>query len=113
MVGGAYFPGRDRSDQPDDLSRVYPAEIVTLRASHARLWAELSRRGVALLKVTSLSKHFHAEPLFADVDLVLGPGDRVGLVGPNGTGKSTLLRVLTGQEPPSSGRVELGPDTRL
>jgi ATPase subunit of ABC transporter with duplicated ATPase domains len=66
-----------------------------------------------LLKVTSLSKHFHAEPLFADVDLVLGPGDRVGLVGPNGAGKSTLLRVLTGQEPPSSGRVELGPGTRL
>jgi ATPase subunit of ABC transporter with duplicated ATPase domains len=66
-----------------------------------------------LLKVTSLSKHFHAEPLFADVDLVLGPGDRVGLVGPNGVGKSTLLRVLTGQEPPSSGRVEQGPDTRL
>jgi ATPase subunit of ABC transporter with duplicated ATPase domains len=66
-----------------------------------------------LLKVTSLSKHFHAEPLFAGVDLIIGPGDRVGLVGPNGVGKSTLLRVLTGQEPPSSGRVEFGPDTRL
>jgi ATPase subunit of ABC transporter with duplicated ATPase domains len=68
--------------------------------------------GIALLKVTSLSKQYHAEPLFAGVDLVLGPGDRVGLVGPNGVGKSTLLRVLTGQEPPSSGRVHLGPDTR-
>ena len=66
-----------------------------------------------MLKVTSLSKSFHAEPLFSGVDLVLGAGDRVGLVGPNGTGKSTLLRVLTGAEPPSSGRVLRGPGTRL
>jgi ATPase subunit of ABC transporter with duplicated ATPase domains len=65
------------------------------------------------LKVTALSKRFHAEPLFADVEFLLGPGHRVGLVGPNGAGKSTLLRVITGQEPPSSGRVQLGPDTRL
>jgi ATPase subunit of ABC transporter with duplicated ATPase domains len=66
-----------------------------------------------LLKITALSKHFHADPLFADVDFVLGPGDRIGLVGPNGVGKSTLLRILAAQEQPSTGRVDLGPDTRL
>jgi ATPase subunit of ABC transporter with duplicated ATPase domains len=66
-----------------------------------------------VLKASALSKHFHAEPLFVGVDLILGPGDRVGLVGPNGAGKSTLVRILTGQEPPSAGRVVPGPGTRL
>ena len=43
------------------------------------------------------------------IELSLHPGDRVGLVGPNGVGKSTLLRVLAGQDVPDRGRVELQP----
>ncbi|HEY0699181.1 MAG TPA: ATP-binding cassette domain-containing protein, partial [Micromonospora sp.] len=66
-----------------------------------------------MLKVVSVSKHYDAEPLFTGVDLTLGAGDRVGLVGPNGVGKSTLLRILTGQESPSSGHVRCSPDTVL
>ncbi|OLE19923.1 MAG: ABC transporter ATP-binding protein [Catenulispora sp. 13_1_20CM_3_70_7] len=65
----------------------------------------------AFLKVESLSKSYDSELLFADVEFVVGPGDRIGLVGPNGVGKSTLLRCLTGQERPSSGRVTLAPHT--
>ena len=49
--------------------------------------------------------------LFADLDLVLAPGDVVGLVGANGAGKSTLLRILAGLEPPEAGRVELSPSS--
>ncbi|MER7417069.1 ABC-F family ATP-binding cassette domain-containing protein [Micromonospora peucetia] len=66
-----------------------------------------------MLKVVSVSKHYDAEPLFTDVELVLNAGDRVGLVGPNGVGKSTLLRVLTGEEPPSGGHVALAPGIRI
>ena len=47
--------------------------------------------------------------MLESIDLALHPGDRVGLVGPNGVGKSTLLRVLAGQDVPDSGRVELQP----
>src|SRR5690606_12665610 len=50
-----------------------------------------------------------ARTLFADLDLVLAPGDVVGLVGVNGAGKSTLLRMLAGQEKPESGTVQLSP----
>ena len=48
-------------------------------------------------------------PVLADVDLVVGPGDRIGVVGANGTGKSTLLDVLAGELVPTTGTVEMGP----
>ena len=62
-----------------------------------------------MLKATSLAKRHDGDDLFVSLDLVLGRGDRVGLVGPNGSGKSTLLRVLAGAEPPSAGQVVRSP----
>jgi ATP-binding cassette subfamily F protein uup len=47
-------------------------------------------------------------PLFADLSLTVSDGDRVGLVGINGTGKSTLLRVIAGVDGPEEGRVRRG-----
>ncbi|MEV7802846.1 ABC-F family ATP-binding cassette domain-containing protein [Microbispora sp. NPDC088329] len=49
--------------------------------------------------------------LFADLDLVVAPGDVVGLVGVNGAGKSTLLRLLAGLDTPERGGVRLSPPT--
>jgi ATPase subunit of ABC transporter with duplicated ATPase domains len=66
-----------------------------------------------LLKATSISRAHDGDLLFSDVDLVLGAGDRIGLVGPNGAGKTTLLRVLAGELPPTSGTVTRGPNTRI
>ncbi|MGW9193927.1 ribosomal protection-like ABC-F family protein [Micromonospora chersina] len=66
-----------------------------------------------MLKAVAVSKHHDTEPLFAGLDLIVNAGDRVGLVGPNGVGKSTLLRVLIGEEPPSAGHVERAPGTTV
>jgi ATPase subunit of ABC transporter with duplicated ATPase domains len=52
-----------------------------------------------------ISKSFAAVQVLDRISLVVSPGDRVGVVGPNGIGKSTLLRVLAGLEEPDSGRV--------
>ena len=65
------------------------------------------------LKAIGLSLAFHAEPLFDGVSLAIGAGDRVALVGPNGVGKSSLLKILAGRMTATGGRVELGPTARL
>jgi ATP-binding cassette subfamily F protein 3 len=62
-----------------------------------------------MLHVQHLTKSFGATPVLADISFVLNEGERVGLIGPNGTGKSTLLRCLVGEELPDGGTVVLSP----
>ena len=63
----------------------------------------------AALHARGLSLALGARHLLVDVDLSVDPGQRVGLVGPNGVGKSTLLRVIAGLLPPDKGVVQLAP----
>jgi ATP-binding cassette, subfamily F, member 3 len=51
-----------------------------------------------MIQLSSAGKHFGSKVLFAGLDWLVTPGERVGLVGANGTGKSTLLKVLAGME---------------
>src|SRR5512145_974206 len=60
---------------------------------------------MSLITVSSLSKSFGAEDLFSGVTFSVAKGARLALVGPNGIGKTTLLRILIGEEEPSSGMV--------
>src|SRR6266496_664192 len=59
----------------------------------------------AVLAVSNLSKSFNIYPVFEGVTFTLNAGERVALVGPNGVGKSTLLKIIAGQETTSSGGV--------
>ena len=60
---------------------------------------------MSLITANSLSKSFGAEDLFANVSFSVAKGARLALVGPNGIGKTTLLRILIGEEEPSSGAI--------
>jgi len=57
------------------------------------------------ISARNVSKSYAAVQVLDRVSLVVSPGDRVGIVGPNGIGKSTLLRVLAGLEHPDRGEV--------
>jgi ATP-binding cassette subfamily F protein uup len=60
---------------------------------------------VNLLNLEHVSKSYGVRPLLSDVSLGIGAGERIGIVGRNGDGKTTLLEVMTGIERPDSGRV--------
>jgi ABC transport system ATP-binding/permease protein len=68
---------------------------------------------VNYLSAESLSKSFNDRWLFKDLTLGISQGDKIALVGENGTGKSTLLKILTGQIKPDSGEVSIRDGIKL
>jgi ATP-binding cassette subfamily F protein 3 len=66
-----------------------------------------------LLSCTQLSRAFDADPLFEELGFELYAGQRVGLVGPNGIGKTTLLRILAGLDAPDTGEVRCHAGARV
>ena len=66
-----------------------------------------------MLQASDLTKAYDGAPLFDGLSFVLGDGERAGLVGPNGVGKSTLLRLLAGRRPPRPWRGAAGAGERI
>lgn len=66
-----------------------------------------------MISVNNLSLQFGKRVLFDDVNLKFGSGNCYGVIGANGAGKSTFLKILTGDQDPTRGRVELEPGKRM
>ena len=66
-----------------------------------------------MLTAANIMLQFGAKPLFEDISVKFGDGNRYGLIGANGCGKSTLIRILGGDLEPSGGNVALDPHERL
>ena len=66
-----------------------------------------------LLSAEHISLNFGLKQLLEDVTLYLNEGDKIGIIGINGTGKSSLLRVLAGQQVPDQGTVSLDPNVQV
>ncbi len=66
-----------------------------------------------MISVNNLSLQFGKRTLFDDVNLKFVNGNCYGVIGANGAGKSTFLKILTGEQEPTSGRVELEPGKRM
>ena len=66
-----------------------------------------------MITVSDVSLHFSDRKLSDDVNIKFIPGNCYGLIGANGAGKSTFLKILSGEIQPSTGNVILGPDERL
>ena len=66
-----------------------------------------------LLRAEQVSMNYGTRQLFTDVTIHLNAGDRIGIIGINGTGKSSLLRVMAGAAEPDSGTVTLDPNIQV
>ena len=69
--------------------------------------------GDEVMEIKNLSKAYGERTLFHDVNLRMEGGERIALLGDNGTGKSTLLKILMGEERSDTGRVKYGPTVRV
>jgi ATP-binding cassette subfamily F protein uup len=72
-----------------------------------------SRTGKKILELRDISKAYDGHLLIKDFSYTLKPADRIGIIGPNGVGKTTLLEIITGRTLPDGGSVEVGQTVRL
>ncbi len=71
------------------------------------------RSGKVVVEAENLAFSYDGEPVFRDFSTTILRGDRVGVIGPNGCGKSTLVRVLLGELSPDAGKLKLGTRLRI
>jgi ATP-binding cassette subfamily F protein uup len=75
--------------------------------------AEADKSGALVVQADRIAKSFGERPIVADFTTRVRRGDRIGIVGPNGTGKTTLLGLLTGALAPDAGTVRLGANIEM
>ena len=96
-----YMGAEERVERPDS-------------AGPMRLqFAPSLRSGQVVISLTKVGKTYGGPWLFSEAEQTLQYGERVALVGSNGTGKTTLLRMIMGEVPPSSGEIFIGPSVRI
>lgn len=85
-----------------------------LKSSSLRAAFFLTFAGVfAMISINNLSFHFGARAMYDEANLHIKPGDKIGLIGANGTGKSTLLRIITGEYQPDGGSISMAKDCSI
>ena len=72
-----------------------------------------TRLGKKVIELENVSKGWDGSALFSDLTYALTRDDRLGIIGPNGTGKTTLLEILAGRTEPDTGTVERGPTVTI
>ncbi len=102
---------RARSTKPKfhvELAETLIADVPPIRNPLELRTMAMQRLGKQVVELTGVSESFGDKVVLDNIDWIIGPGDRIGILGTNGTGKTTLLNVIQGALAPSSGRVKIG-----
>jgi ATP-binding cassette subfamily F protein 3 len=89
----------------DRLERVERPTMIETPHMH---FGGVKRTGDVVLDVSDLSKSYGENRLFEELSFAVPRGKRLGIMGPNGCGKTTLLRIMLGEEQPDTGEVRIG-----
>ena len=116
MAGQKTKQAQSRQKQLAKVERIeLPADFVDLPMGFRAINGDgPERTGDWVVEATEVTKGFaDSDPLFEDVTMKIERGSRVGIFGPNGVGKTTLLRTLLGELEPDAGRVRLGSNVKI
>ncbi|MGO2102163.1 MULTISPECIES: ABC-F family ATP-binding cassette domain-containing protein [Psychroflexus] len=100
-------------------SRIENFDDIKERATNRRkehkvsLEINMERLGSKVIELHKISKAYGEKELFSNFEYVFKRQERIGIIGKNGTGKSTFLNILTGQEEPDSGKVIIGETIKI
>ena len=106
------FASRVRSMQTR-LSKVDQLDRPILERRRMGLELNGWRGSNQVLELVNVSKSFPPRKILDHLNLLIRHGERVGVIGANGTGKSVLLRLILGQDQPDSGEIKLGPSVNV
>lgn len=96
---------RSKQKQLDKMERIEDVQNDKQMILHFEPEKESGRD---VLRVENVKKEFTGKPLFENITFPIYKGERVGLIGPNGIGKSTLFKMIMGEEPISEGEITVG-----
>lgn len=95
------------------LEKMEPVEIIRSTDTVKLRFPETEKSGRVVLQVEGLGKSYNGKNVFSDVSLTVTRGQKIALVGVNGSGKSTFLRIIAGVEVPPEGTVTYGTNVHL
>jgi ATP-binding cassette subfamily F protein uup len=92
----------------DDFQHIKEKASQRRKDHQVQLELNMERMGSKILELHKVSKSFPDKPILDKFEYVFQKGERIGIIGKNGTGKSTFLNILSGREQPDSGKVIVG-----
>ncbi|MEB3227806.1 MAG: ABC-F family ATP-binding cassette domain-containing protein [Synechocystis sp.] len=103
-------PKARSTKQKARIDRIHEMQDTTFKTGSGNVEISTAGRriGKKVVELENICKGFEDKQLIQDFSYIFTPGDRVGIVGKNGVGKSTLMNLITGRLEPDSGTVEIG-----
>lgn len=102
-----------RIDRYEDMKAASRKARENLEKQKLEMGSIVSRLGKKTIELNNISKSYGERKLIDDFTYIFLRDDRIGIIGSNGCGKSTLMKIITGKEKPDSGSVEIGETVRI